>query len=119
MTDILPYLNYIIIGIIFSSTLLYVFLKIHSKNPSLLKPSLISHENTNRLETTYEWNLIISIFIACFTFALGIGIVSNLVIFMLTGKWYINSESTFVIVIVFIFFAFRELDKFVTSIFKK
>ncbi len=105
-------------ALVFMITILYVFFKIHRKNPSLLKPALIKDENIDNSETTYEWNLIANIFIICLTFAVGIGIVSNLIIFMFTDKWYINSESTFVIIIIFIIFTLREFDKFVTKLFK-
>lgn len=96
---------------------MFVFYKMHKFNPSMLKPALIKTELIPT-ETTYNWDLILSVIVACGAFAAAILATSNVVIFLFSGIWLINVRSVVVIAIVFMLFALKEFDKFVRKILK-
>jgi len=97
-------------------TCIFTFYKIKSKRPELLKLAKITTIDNNNEITTYNWNLIQSIFIRCIAFGSAVFILSNAVIFVILETWYVDSRSVGVLAIVFGVFVFKEFDKFVTGI---
>jgi hypothetical protein len=67
-------------------------------------------------DTTYNWNLIIAIIVRCSSFAGGIFLVSNVVIFLITGSWYVDSRSIGILTMAFVILLFQSFDRFVTGI---
>ena len=56
--------------------------------------------------------------VACSTFAGSIFIVSNIVFFLIFGKWYIDVRSIGIISAVFMFYTLKEFDKYITKYLK-
>jgi hypothetical protein len=106
--------NYIVGGLAFGFALLFLLIKINKYNPSLLRPARIRTEELNG-ETTFNWNQIGSIVSGCFYFGVAIVVLFNLMIFSIFGEWYIDRQSSVVIVIAFAIYVFREFDKYVTK----
>jgi len=92
----------------------FAFIKIHKANPNLLRCARIQRKRTDR-QTTFDWELIIAIIVACFAFAGAIFIFSNAMIFVAFGKWYIDAKSVVIMAIVFMIFSFQGFDRFITK----
>jgi hypothetical protein len=59
----------------------FCLIKIHKANPSLLKPARIQKKQKER-QTTFDWELLFEVFIACVGFAASVFIISNAIVFL-------------------------------------
>jgi hypothetical protein len=91
----------------------FSFYTIHKRKPDLLKPAKIQETPTDEA-TTFNWNVILALFVACATFAAGIWAFSGIVVFMVYGRWYLDTTALIIMTIVFLIFVFREFDRFLT-----
>jgi hypothetical protein len=98
----------------FAISMVFALIKIHRANPNLLRRARIQIEKTDR-PTTFDWQLILAIFTACFAFAGATFIFSNAMVFVAFGRWYIDAKSVGILAIVFMIFAFQGFDGFITK----
>ena len=104
-------------GIAFITSSIFVFYRVHKKKPSLLKPAQIITTESDE-QTTYNWNLILTIIATSIAFSAGVFILSNVVVFVAIGEWYIDSRAVGILAVVFGIHMFKEFDKFVTKLLK-
>lgn len=108
-------ISYLLGGIIFVASSALIFYRIHHCRPSMLKAGYARQGR----DTTYNWNLIMTVIVRCSSFAGGILLVSNVIIFLITGSWYVDSRSIGILTMGFVILLFQSFDRFVTSIMNK
>ena len=113
MTDWLPITIMVSIASVILSCI-FIFYQIHRDKPTLLKLARIIITETDD-PTTYNWNLILTIILSCIAFGSGVFILSNVVVFIIIGIWYVDARSVGILAVVFAVFMFKELNKFVTK----
>lgn len=84
------------------------------------RPSLIRHvrSSTSDSDTTYNWNAILGIVGNCTGLAGGVFIISNALIFLVTGQWQIDPRSLALSVVAFAVLLLQSFDRFVTRLLK-
>jgi hypothetical protein len=80
------------------------------------KPHLLHRITHYDSDTTYNWNLIIAIVGKCTSFAGGIFLVFNVLVFLVTGHWQIEPKSIGVLAISFLLLLLQSFDRFVTKL---
>lgn len=116
-------IDWLLITIIVSSisligSCIFIFYQIHKHKPTLLKPARIITDKNDE-PTTYNWNLILTVILSCIAFGTGVFILSNVVVFIGVGIWYIDARAVGILAVVFAVYMFKELDKFVSKQLKK
>ncbi|WP_415280596.1 hypothetical protein [Candidatus Nitrososphaera sp. FF02] len=89
-----------------------VFCKVWSKRPTLLKRV----GNASSVDTTLNWNLIMSVITQCMGLAGGVFIAMNVSLFVLFGVWHIDPKSIGLLVVAFIILMLRSFDRFLTNL---
>lgn len=84
------------------------------------KPYLIRHARSSGsdADTTYNWNTILGIIGNCAALAGGVFIISNALIFIITGQWQIDPRSLALLVVAFAVLLLQSFDRFVTKLLK-
>jgi hypothetical protein len=80
------------------------------------RPEVLRSRAEDRIETTYNWNIIGGILMQCSSFSGGIILVINALIFMITGTWNVDAKSLGVLLIAFALMLLRSFDKFITGL---
>jgi hypothetical protein len=103
--------------IVFVAAFSAVILYIAKRKPCMLKSQSAT---VNILEngTTYNWPLIFGIVENCIKFSGGVFIVTNVIVFLVFGQWYIDPRTVGVLATAFAFLLFQSFDKFVTKLVK-
>jgi glucan phosphoethanolaminetransferase (alkaline phosphatase superfamily) len=96
----------------------FVFVNVHKRNPSILKPALLQDQRTE-IETTYNWNMILNILVVCGALAAAILATCNVVIFLFTNQWLLDVRMVVGIAIIFMIFSLKQFDVFVRRLLKK
>jgi len=105
----------IFIGIvIFFASFIFIMYKIKKNKPSILKPEKITISE----ETTYDWEIIKSIFSNCLIFAGGFYIISNVIVFIVLHEWYTDPIVLAATAVIFAFYHLQTFDKFYSRLMK-
>ena len=100
---------FVVIGGLISTAIGFVvFRRIHSRNPTLLKPVDLT---PTAHETTYEWDLILEMVFRCLTIGYGIASVVGLIVFLTFRVWIVDINGLIAIILVMSYYILRELDR--------
>ena len=97
----------------FLGTATIVFCKVWRKRPTLLKRM----GNVSSVDTTLNWNLIMTVITQCMGLAGGVFVVINVLLFVLFGVWHIDPRSIGLLVVAFVILMLRSFDSFWTKLF--
>lgn len=89
-----------------------VFCNVWKKKPALLKQT-----GSVSIETTLNWNLILTIITHCMGLAGGVFIATNVSVFLFFGVWHIDPRSIGLLVVAFVILMLRSFDSFWTKLF--
>lgn len=73
--------------------------------------------NTSVIDTTLNWNLILTVITHCTSLAGGVFIAMNVGVFLLTGVWYIDARAIGLLLVAFVVVMLKSFDSFWTRLF--
>lgn len=79
-------------------------------------PDVLRSKGMDRMETTYNWNIIGGIVLQCSSFSGGIVLLINVLVYMITGTWNVDAKSLGILALAFALMLFRSFDKFLTGL---
>lgn len=100
---------------VFFASVSAILAKVARSRPYLIRYTRSSAENS---DTTYNWNTILGIIGNCTGLAGGVFIISNALIFLITGEWRIDPRSLALLVVAFAVLLLQSFDRFVTRLLK-
>lgn len=100
---------------VFFASISLILARVARKKPYLIRPARSSGADA---DTTYNWNTILGIIGNCTALSGGVFIISNSLIFIVTGHWQIDPRSLALLVVAFAFLLLQSFDRFVTKLLK-
>jgi hypothetical protein len=99
--------------LVFLGTATMVFCNVWRKKPALLKKT----RNASVVDTTLNWNLILTVITHCTSLAGGVFIAMNVGVFLLTGLWHIDPRAIGLLLVAFVVVMLKSFDSFWTRLF--